>query len=430
MVANKPSQVSLLKTTKGVKGNPYNAEIYNLGPSTPPKQNNNINPGIYPGSSLEPGYKFPYQNTVYITSPALDADYITAEPSPNLPNERVITEGLGIDLDDSGPNGSLTVNVIPNSHVQKVDILANGTLVGTRKAINFVNGDNIVITGISNISDDRIDLVITASGSSIVSQLTDLTDVTLTSVSSDQILVYNGSQWVNSSTIQNISIVNMNVDNGSFEELYAEDANIDNLIISQSLQMDPNSKLYLDQGSEALPGLSFRTDTNTGIFQSSPDSLSVSTGGREILNMSNSGLSFFNGSFSSSGDSRLGMYVLRNTTTSNSPTELFIDGISQRLILPTNTAWSFTITIVATNITNDESASYKYEGLIYKGLNNSSTVMVGDVFEIIIAESIAGWMSSVDADTTNGSLRIRVIGQAGKTIRWLAFANIMELKDN
>ena len=48
--------------------------------------------------------------------------------------------------------------------------------------------------------------------------------------------------------------------------------------------------LTLEDGSNSAPGLSFRDDTNTGIFSSGADNLDITTGGATRVNVSSTGI--------------------------------------------------------------------------------------------------------------------------------------------
>ncbi len=54
------------------------------------------------------------------------------------------------------------------------------------------------------------------------------------------------------------------------------------------LQLD--GTLTLEDGSNSAPGLSFRDDTNTGLFSSGADNLDITTGGATRVNVSSTGI--------------------------------------------------------------------------------------------------------------------------------------------
>ncbi len=94
--------------------------------------------------------------------------------------------------------GAITATSISdNISVQKHEIAKGGTLVGTRKRLNLIEGSNVSLTVTDNSANDRVDVTITATPGSTVATLNDLTDVTILSATTGQVLRYNGGQWVN-----------------------------------------------------------------------------------------------------------------------------------------------------------------------------------------------------------------------------------------
>jgi hypothetical protein len=137
-----------------------------------------------------------------------------------------------------------------------------------------------------------------------------------------------------------------------------------------------------------------------------------------------------NGRFSNNGDSQAGRYFLRNRTIDAVFTELFLDGVggSLRLDLPDDSTWSYRIMITGhrTDV-NDGHAGYTASGVIYRGSGAATVALQGVPTTTVISESNGPWDINIEADTTNGSLKITVKGQAGKTIRWLAVVDTVEI---
>jgi hypothetical protein len=52
--------------------------------------------------------------------------------------------------------------------------------------------------------------------------------------------------------------------------------------------------------------------------------------------------------------------------------------------------------------------------------------LVGGDFKNIVSEDTIGWDVNVEANNTDKGLRINVLGETGKTIRWVAF--VREIK--
>lgn len=140
------------------------------------------------------------------------------------------------------------------------------------------------------------------------------------------------------------------------------------------------------------------------------------------------GYSFAQGKFVTAGDAQSGLYVLRNSTTNNTVTELFMNGSSTRLALPNNSVFCFDIFVTGrrTDATGG-SAGYRFQGVMKRDANAGTTAMIGTVSKTVLAETNTAWDAAVSADTTNGSILIQVTGEAAKTIRWVAVAQTVEV---
>jgi hypothetical protein len=77
-----------------------------------------------------------------------------------------------------------------------VTVEKNGTAVGTRRNINFIEGTNITLTIADDSANDEVDVTIAASGGG-ATNLDSLTDVVITTPSNGQVLKYNGTNWIN-----------------------------------------------------------------------------------------------------------------------------------------------------------------------------------------------------------------------------------------
>ncbi|MGP8322397.1 MAG: hypothetical protein ACT6FG_00145 [Methanosarcinaceae archaeon] len=134
--------------------------------------------------------------------------------------------------------------------------------------------------------------------------------------------------------------------------------------------------------------------------------------------------------FTAVGDAQYSRIILHGQTTDAVQTEVFLD-TSDRAILPAGRTWAFHILIAArqtagTAGTVGDSGIYDIKGGIKRdGANN--TALVGTIAKAIIAEDQAGWDVDVDADDTNESLRVRVLGETNKTIHWVATIHLSEV---
>jgi hypothetical protein len=139
-------------------------------------------------------------------------------------------------------------------------------------------------------------------------------------------------------------------------------------------------------------------------------------------------VAFANGQFATAGDAQMLQFTMRNTTTNNTVTELFVDGTSLRAQLPANGNWNFEIQLSArrTDATGGN-AGYRFEGVIIRDAANASTAFIGSPSKTVLGETNASWNANVVADTTNGALRIDVTCETGKTVRWVASVRITQV---
>ncbi len=135
------------------------------------------------------------------------------------------------------------------------------------------------------------------------------------------------------------------------------------------------------------------------------------------------------GKFAAQGDAQASALVGRVNTTNATQTELLLDGLggNKRLTLNNDCSWGFEILIVARRTDADnESAVFQIVGGIDRNTNAASTALIAAITKTVVARDDAAWDVDANADTTNGSLRIEVTGEAAKNIQWVAFIRIVE----
>ena len=138
------------------------------------------------------------------------------------------------------------------------------------------------------------------------------------------------------------------------------------------------------------------------------------------------------GYFSSVGDAQNGKFVLRSDTTDATPEALTGDNFSgtTQIILPNNSAYSFSGTIIARESATDGSdyASWEIKGALLRDANAASTVLGNGIVNKLYATSGASaWAVALTADTTNGGLKVEVTGAAATNSRWVATVNTSEV---
>ena len=173
--------------------------------------------------------------------------------------------------------------------------------------------------------------------------------------------------------------------------------------------------------------------TANGYSNTASGQSSWSPGGEEATTRGIRGMAAWaSGLFSTKGDAQHGHYILRKSTTDATQTETTADGgsgsSSTRIVLPNNPAFAFRGRLIARSSTGDV-AVWTIDGLVKRGANAAATALVGTptATQTFADAGATGWVVTIDADTTNGSLRIRVTGAASTTIHWVADIETVEV---
>ena len=135
------------------------------------------------------------------------------------------------------------------------------------------------------------------------------------------------------------------------------------------------------------------------------------------------------GRFTDLGDAQQSDLIWRGVTTDATLTEIFLDGVSLRAQIPQDMTWGFHFIVVGRE-DDGTSACWKVEGAVKN--DAGATVVVGLFAPILIVDGTGGtWGLAahvvVDADNANDALRVRVKGDTGLLIRWVAAARLVEV---
>ena len=135
------------------------------------------------------------------------------------------------------------------------------------------------------------------------------------------------------------------------------------------------------------------------------------------------------GFFNQAGDAQTSILTARRQTTNATPANLFIDGASVRLVMDTNTTWTFSILLNARS-SGGVSFGMKAEGVIQ---NNGGTVaIVGSPTKTVLGDGSGGTWGvagalTIAADNVNFALDLQVTGAAATTILWMARITLVQL---
>ena len=146
---------------------------------------------------------------------------------------------------------------------------------------------------------------------------------------------------------------------------------------------------------------------------------SVVLGGKNTLASNYGEVSYSSGSFAAQGDAQTSLFVVRNETTTNASTVLYLDGIIEGMTIPVNTTWAYRIIVVARSGNGaGNSAAWEITGLIdrtFLGTPNVTTV-----------QNTPGW-TNPSVILTGNNMQVQVQGASGTTIRWVARVEITEV---
>jgi hypothetical protein len=145
---------------------------------------------------------------------------------------------------------------------------------------------------------------------------------------------------------------------------------------------------------------------------------------------------FSSGYGAGTGTTQTGVMVLDADTTDATATALCTQqttttaGSTNQIILPNNSAYSFSGTIIARQQASGGSdyASWEIKGALLRDANAASTVLGnGIVNKLYATAGASAWAVALTADTTNGGLKVEVTGAAATNIRWVATVNTSEV---
>jgi hypothetical protein len=136
-------------------------------------------------------------------------------------------------------------------------------------------------------------------------------------------------------------------------------------------------------------------------------------------------MAYSSGQFAATGDAQTSVYVCRGTTSNTNLTELFLDGVSAPMIVPTNSTWGFDM-LVTGRASNGNSAAYEIKGAIK---NNSGTVTIVGGLPVFqrLGNDDQSWDVIVGTNSVNQALSVKVQGASSTSIRWVASVRTVEV---
>lgn len=385
----------------------------------------------------------------------------------------------------SGARTNLGLGTISTQNSNNVNI-TGGTISGV--SINLPNNTILAGSGIT-VSRSGIAFVIAtkSSGTTGSSTLSGLSDVSISSPVSGNILAYNGTSWVNSGVNVNISgslssliVDNLKIDNSSISGIsssYNVNGNSNGAIV---IEPKGNSPLQATYGGDARGD--YATDwqrSRSANGQVAATSYSVIGGGQDnmadfasfgthhticggynnnistgsyntigggqdnIIDSSYSSipggygaktnlygeLSHAAGYFTNNGDAQKSTLVLRGNTPNAAQTELTLDNSAEFVYLPANSVWTYVANISA--LRNNGGSYDAGAGFIIRGcVRSDNSSIVYNVGSSIIDSFKDAAMSSTDAIVSSSHasrFSILVTGLSSFDVRWVATVELSQV---
>jgi hypothetical protein len=124
------------------------------------------------------------------------------------------------------------------------------------------------------------------------------------------------------------------------------------------------------------------------------------------------------------GDAQRARFVLRNKTTTNSAVELFLDGSSTRLTVPSGKIIALTINIAGVSSTGAAVAHYMRQYCVKNVAGTTSEVYAPIT---IGTDNTAGTSIALSASDASDALVVSVTGTASTIWRWVASVDAVEI---
>ena len=124
------------------------------------------------------------------------------------------------------------------------------------------------------------------------------------------------------------------------------------------------------------------------------------------------------------GDAQRARFVMRNKTTTNSAVELFLDGSSTRLTIPSGKIFAFTINIAGVSSTGGAVAHYMRQYCLKNVAATTSEVYAPIT---IGTDNAAGTSLSLTFNDPADALVVSVTGTASTIWRWVASVDAVEI---
>ena len=139
---------------------------------------------------------------------------------------------------------------------------------------------------------------------------------------------------------------------------------------------------------------------------------------------------FSSGNFAAAGDAQSGLYILRRTSNSITPSELTTTGVAgdglNQIVLPNNSTYSFRILVTARATTSQNEGGWEFYGVVNRNASASS-IAIKVVNKTKIWSSVSGYDVNVGVNVTYGALQVLVNAADSNPVRFVARVETVEI---
>ena len=142
-------------------------------------------------------------------------------------------------------------------------------------------------------------------------------------------------------------------------------------------------------------------------------------------------ITYSSGKFNDTGDNQYEILTLRNSTSGNIATELFIGDISGNNIgiftLKPQQNIMFTLQTSVYNVTDNIGAGFYYRGVVKRNLSNETTLIGNITKEEWKDSGMEECLIDITTNNTYNSLNINISGITDKNLRWVGILQCAEV---
>ena len=201
---------------------------------------------------------------------------------------------------------------------------------------------------------------------------------------------------------------------------------------NNTIDGDYSGGSFIGAGQDNTITIGYYSTISAGRSNAGSADYSIIPGGREAKTTRYGELSHSAGKFTNNGDAQHTTLIARRSTADATPNVVLTlnsetPGGSNRLTVPAETTWAFTIKLSAYNDTDNEGGWWIFRGGIRRNATNGTALIGSLITESGFESSLNTASTSVVADDTNEALEIRVTGVVSKNIRWVAVVDISQV---